>query len=215
MPSRVLPLGQKPAEYFQHARLDLLQMLPQPLGRALDIGCGAGAVGAELLRQGAESVVGVEIDENAAAAARERGYETVLVMDAEKALDALTGGFDTILCYDILEHLYRPDTLLHAAAKVAREGATLSVSIPNARHVSLLFDLICRGTFGYSLSGHRDSTHVRWFTRRDLVALIEEAGWQVTRVDWPRDSRRYLPLLAAGRIGREFGAHTWRVQANK
>jgi len=213
MSSTVLPLDQKPAEYFQHARLDLVETLPQPFGRALDIGCGAGAVGAELLRLGADCVVGIELDDDAATVARARGYEDVLVMDAEKALDELTDGFDTILCYDILEHLYRPDALLRAAAKVAREGATLSVSIPNARHVSLLIDLIFRGTFGYSVYGHRDSTHVRWFTRRDLVTLIEEAGWRVTRVDWPRDSRRYVPLLAAGRIGREFGAHSWRVQA--
>jgi hypothetical protein len=95
---------------------------------------------------------------------------------------------------------------------VAEPRATLSVSAPNARHVSLLYDLVVRGTFGYRLEGHRDSTHLRWFTRKDLVRLLEETGWQVTSVRWA-DSLRYKPLLIAGRLGREFGAYVWYVQA--
>ena len=55
------------------------------------------------------------------------------------------------------------------------------MSVPNASHISLLRDLILRGTFGYEPAGHRDATHIRWFTRRDIVALIGEAGWQVQR----------------------------------
>ena len=65
--------------------------------------------------------------------------------------------------------------LLEAAAPRAR----LHVSVPNASHISLLRDLIVRGTFGYQPFGHRDATHIRWFTRRDIVALIAEAGWRV------------------------------------
>ena len=36
-----------------------------------------------------------------------------------------------------------------------------------------------RGTFGYTEFGHRDATHLRWYTRRDLVAMVERTGWQV------------------------------------
>lgn len=132
--------------------------------------------------------------------------------DAEEAIADLDGRFDIVLCHDILEHLLRPDVLLREITRVAQPGATLSVSAPNARHVSLLYDLIVRGTFGYRLEGHRDSTHIRWFTRRDLVRLVEEGGWDVIRVRWA-DSLRFKPLLVLGRLGREYGAYVWYVQA--
>ena len=215
MASKVLPLGNnKPPNYFEHPRLELVERLPRPYGRVLDVGCGAGAFGAELLKRGATSVTGIELDKTAAARAKERGYEVVLVGDAEGLIATLNGPFATILCHDVLEHLFRPDIVLREAAELAGPGATLSVSIPNARHVSLLCDLIFRGTFGYEVEGHRDSTHVRWFTRKDVIALVEESGWQVVRVRWP-DSRRYWPLKYVGQLPRDFACRAWQLLAIK
>ena len=59
---------------------------------------------------------------------------------------------------------------------VAAPGARLQVSVPNARHFSLVWDLVVHGTFGYTECGHRDSTHLRWFTRRDIVAAGRGRG---------------------------------------
>jgi hypothetical protein len=42
-----------------------------------------------------------------------------------------------------------------------------------------------RGTFGYTDWGHRDNTHLRWFTRRDIVAAVEAAGWHVVATSHP------------------------------
>jgi hypothetical protein len=46
-------------------------------------------------------------------------------------------------------------------------------------------DLLFRGTFGYRDWGHRDRTHLRWFTRRDLAEMLTGAGWQVTGASNP------------------------------
>jgi hypothetical protein len=69
-----------------------------------------------------------------------------------------------------------PEPVLRALRSVAAPGARLHVSIPNARHFSLLVDLPFRGTFGYRVFGHRDATHLRWYTRRDIVALVGRTG---------------------------------------
>jgi hypothetical protein len=86
--------------------------------------------------------------------------------------------------------------------------------VPNARHISLFRDLFLRGTFGYSAEGHRDSTHLRWFTRRDIVALVGESGWTVGRIDASslRPPRQALSTISAGRL-REFLALQWFVLA--
>ena len=110
----------------------------------------------------------------------------------EGVLDDLTGPFDTLLAYDVLEHLADPGAVLEGLRRVAGTDALLHVSVPNARHWSLVRDLVLRGTFGYTHTGHRDATHLRWLTPRDLRALLEGGGWRVERTGHP-------PLTAVGR----------------
>lgn len=174
----------KQAGYYRNERADVLAQLPRPIGRALDVGCGAGRVAAGLREAGATEVVGIEVEPAAATAARDV-VDVLLEMPVEQAIDRLEGGFDTVLCLDVLEHLVDPGTVLAGLRGVAAPGARLQVSVPNARHYSLVRDLLLRGTFGYSDWGHRDSTHLRWFTRRDAVKLIGDAGWEVTGTSWP------------------------------
>lgn len=174
-------LGDKPAGYYEQDRAELVRLLPRPLGRVLDVGCGAGGTAGPLRAAGAERLVGIELDADAAERARAR-FDAVLVGRAEDALAGLDERFDTILCYDLLEHLPDPASFLRALDGVAAQGARLHVSVPNARHWTLARDLVLRGTFGYGEAGHRDKTHLRWFTRRDLVELLEQTGWPVVAV---------------------------------
>ena len=95
-----------------------------------------------------------------------------------------------------------------------RPEPRLHISIPNGRHFSLLIDLLFRGTFGYTEWGHRDSTHLRWYTRRDIVALVGKTGWDVewAVADTFRGRNRYVDRLTLRRA-REFLALQWHVLA--
>ena len=180
-----------PRSYFEQARPELVAQLPQRLGRLLDVGCGAGGVG-RVLRERVDFLAGIELDAEAAATARSV-YDEVVTGRAESVVAELAGPFDTILAYDLLEHLVEPADLLRRLRDVASDDALLHVSVPNARHWSLVRDLVVRGTFGYTEWGHRDRTHLRWFTRADLVELLEAGGWRVERT-------QHAPLTPAGRV---------------
>ncbi len=70
------------------------------------------------------------------------------------------------------------------------------------------------GTFGYQPAGHRDVTHLRWFTRRDIVELLDGAGWSVeatapSGLQW---RSRALDVLTRGR-STEYLAAQWSVVA--
>jgi len=173
-----LSLEPKPTGYYSNTRTELIDLVPRPLGRVLDVGCGEGGAAEPLSRAGVTWIGGIEILPEPAAKAAEK-YNQVEVGDALETLDRFEGPFDTILCYDVLEHVVDPLALVRRLRESSSPGGHLHVSIPNARHVSLLVDLVFRGTFGYTEFGLRDSTHLRWFTRRDIVALIEGAGWSV------------------------------------
>jgi 2-polyprenyl-3-methyl-5-hydroxy-6-metoxy-1,4-benzoquinol methylase len=201
--------------YYAVDRGDVLAHLPRPYGRVLDVGCGAGTVGRELLARGAVSITGVELVESAAAVAAE-SYDEVRVGSAEEELAELAGPFDTIVCYDVLEHLVDPWAVLQRLHELAAPGAHLHVSVPNARHLQLVYDLVLRGTFGYSEWGHRDNTHLRWFTPKDMRRSLADAGWRVlsethTELSW---WRRGLARITGGRSS-ELLAYQWQFLAQR
>jgi 2-polyprenyl-3-methyl-5-hydroxy-6-metoxy-1,4-benzoquinol methylase len=200
--------------YFSQERPELVAQLPARLGRLLDVGCGSGGVG-RALRDRVDYLAGIELEPDAAAAAR-AVYDQVVTGRVEDVLGELEGPFDTVLAYDLLEHLPTPDDVLRRLHEVTAAGTLLHVSVPNARHWSLVRDLVARGTFGYTEWGHRDVTHLRWFTRRDLIALLEASGWHVERT-------AHAPLTPAGRLleratrGRsaEFLVYQWSALARR
>lgn len=184
-------LRAKPSSYYEQARPELVELLPSKLGRVLDLGCGAGGVG-RAIRGRADVLTGIEIDPDAAERAREV-YDAVHTGAVEAVLPELTGPFDVVLAYDVLEHLADPAAVLRQVHELVDGDALLHVSVPNARHWTLVRDLVLRGTFGYTATGHRDSTHLRWLTPSDLRALLESAGWRVERSGHP-------PLTTLGRV---------------
>jgi predicted TPR repeat methyltransferase len=203
-----------PPSYFSQERPELVAQLPRRLGRLLDVGCGAGGVG-RVLRDRVDFLAGIELEPEVAAVAREV-YDQVLTGRVEDVLDEFDAPFDTILAYDLLEHLARPDEVLRRLHDAAAAGALLHVSVPNARHWSLVRDLVVRGTFGYTAWGHRDRTHLHWVTRKDLVELLESSGWSVERTS-------HAPLTTVGRLaerltrGRsaEFLVYQWSALARR
>ena len=204
--------GQKDRGYYLNPREDIVGLLTRPLGAILDVGCGAGGVGPGLRAAGATRLVGLEME----AAAAERAtaiYDRVEVGAAEELIAGLAERFDTILCLDVLEHTVDPGAVLRSLHEVAAPSARLAVSVPNVRHYSTFASLLLRGTFGYAESGLRDVTHLRWFTRRDLVRELETAGWRVERTAHaPVDRFGGLMRLSPRRLG-EFLVAQWYLFA--
>ena len=203
----------KEESYYGTVRTDMVPWLPNPVGQVLDVGCGSGSTGRLLADRNPERLVGIEIDPVAAEQARD-AYDEVLVGSAESLLPDLEGPFDSLLCYDVLEHLVDPWSVLRELGRLSAPGARLHVSLPNARHLSLVYDLVIRGTFGYTPHGHRDDTHLRWFTPRDIESAIAEAGFDIRERRHPAISpwRRGLARLTGGR-STEFLVAQWQVLA--
>ena len=198
------------AGYYANTRDDIVDALPRPIGSVLDVGCGSGGVGAGLRLAGATRLTGIEVVTEEAELARAH-YDDVVAAPVEQALEQLDGPFDTILCLDVLEHLVDPERVMSQLHAVAAPAARLQVSLPNARHVSLMKDLIIKGTFGYTDWGHRDRTHLRWFTRRDIVESMERTGWNVRRISHPElNLSRRLDRVTRGR-STEFLVGQWYV----
>jgi 2-polyprenyl-3-methyl-5-hydroxy-6-metoxy-1,4-benzoquinol methylase len=171
-------------EYFRNERPEVTQFLPHVGPRVLDLGCGDGFASHSLRRRGAKHITGVEYVPDAAKRARDR-LDVVHTGDALEILPTLPAGtFDLLLAYDVLEHLVDPWSALAHLRRLVSPDGVLHVSVPNARSLVLLRNIVARGTFGYDPRGGLcDLTHLRWFTRRDMTEALAQAGWHTASVD--------------------------------
>lgn len=94
--------------------------LPPPPAQVLEVGCGTGAV-ATRLKGGGHAVVGVDLDPDAVAAARERGVEAV-----ESNLLGYRGGpFDAVAFTRSLHHVDALNEALDRAHALLKPGGLL------------------------------------------------------------------------------------------
>ncbi len=93
--------------------------------RALDVGCGTGAL-AYALAPHVREVVGIDESEAYVAAAREHAPPgcTFLVGDAA-ALPFPYGDFDLVGCLRVLHHVARPELVVSEIARVTRPGGRI------------------------------------------------------------------------------------------
>jgi O-antigen biosynthesis protein len=164
---------------------NLVLGLVAPGSRVLEFGCSTGYMSKVLHDRLGASVVGVELNAEAAELAQTE-CDRVLVGDAEELdLEAELGSerFDAILFADVLEHLRAPAALLKRVRPLLAEGGVVVASIPNIAHASVRLALL-GGSFRYRDQGLLDETHLRFFTREGVEDLFESSGYVVTH--WVR-----------------------------
>src|SRR5262249_41258010 len=158
----------------------VLEWLGQGRGRRLlDVGAADGLLSRLLTARGWK-VTGLETDPVAAAAGAEH-CERMIVADLDLGLPHMDGDFDAIVCADVLEHLRNPGAALMALRCSLATGGQVVISIPNVAHAWMRLSLLA-GRFNYAERGILDRTHLRFFTRRTLGALVTGAGLRVTRM---------------------------------
>ena len=156
-----------------------------PATRVLEFGCATGYMSEVLKNRLGCTVVGVEIDRDAAAIA-EQHTERVIVGDAEKidyAAELAGEEFDVVLFADVLEHLKEPGDVLRRVRPFLADNGVAIASIPNIAHASVRLALL-GGEFRYREWGLLDDTHLRFFTRASIQDLFEESGYVIT--NWLR-----------------------------
>lgn len=183
--------------YFEHVRAELLDLLGPPPRRFVEIGCGTGLTAAEAKRRYPEAVVeGFEVSAAAGALAATR-IDAVHIGDVERTdLAALYApeSIDALLLADVLEHLYDPWNLLVRIRPFLTADAQVIASIPNIRNMALLSELAA-GTFSYVPAGLLDVTHIRFFTRSEIIKMFDATGYDVLAMVNARDPR--IPPIAA------------------
>lgn len=159
---------------------DFLPLIPEGPNVILDLGCGSGRLGCVLREMNkASELVGVEIHPPAAEEALQ--YYNKVYQDNIEALSLpYSEYFDFVLCGDILEHLIDPWAMLMKIHSMLKSGGSLICSIPNIRYFKIIVELILNGTWEYTDAGILDSTHLRFFTKKSFLKMLDNANYRVT-----------------------------------
>ena len=166
----------------------VLARMVEPGQRVLELGTGPGTVTRILHDKGCK-VTGVEMDPDTLATCAPF-CERTLQANLEDPLwwQPLDGErFEVIICADVLEHLRVPRPLLEKLPVFLMDGGCVLMSLPNATHLTILASLL-GGRFPYQKNGLLDNTHLRFYGREDLDALLRECGflwqhWHTVQVD--------------------------------
>jgi SAM-dependent methyltransferase len=156
-----------------------LTPVPVPAGNGgprhrtlLDLGCWVGFLLAEATERG-WLATGVEPSEFASEYARTRLGLDVHTGDLF-ATELPLQHFDAIVMGDVIEHLPRPAEALERMAALLRPGGIAWMALPDAG------SLVARGLRARWWSVI--PTHVQFFTRRSMRALLERQGWTVVEI---------------------------------
>lgn len=176
--------------------------------RALDLGCGTGAIAVHLARLGLHVTLldaSLPMLDLAERAAREAGVTEMVVLKHGDALQSGAlfdaGSFDLILCHNILEYIDDPCAVLNSAARLLRDPAgLLSVLVRNragevvkaalrdgdlaASEQNLTAEWACESLYG---------GRVRIFAAESLHAMLLESSFAVSAVRGVRIVSDYLP----------------------
>ena len=157
-----------------------------PLGgdeRALDVGCGAGAL-ALALAPHVREVVGVDSSPDLLAAARERAPANCTFLEADAtALPFGWGEFDLVGCLRVLHHVRRPELVVAELARVTRRGGRLLVA-------DQLGDVDPIRSIEYDrFERLRDPSHTRLLPDGDIRASLDANNLVVVSDDIVREQR--------------------------
>jgi SAM-dependent methyltransferase len=147
---------------------------------ALDLGCGRGWYASALADRGFR-VVGMDRANQVADPRVE-----VRVGDVRPPLPFADGAFDTILAFDILEHLPAEAELLREIVRVCAPGGRVILSVPNADDGFL-------PAYGLTYLHRIDRTHLREYTLDGLPVTLERVGLRTLYC--ALEGRAHLPLV--------------------
>jgi len=173
---------------FMAEEVSRVQLGHEPI--TLEIGCGNGFFSGHLARLGCK-VTGIDLSPAAVDLAR-RCYPkaSFATHNLTQPLPFGESTMDLVWCSEVLEHLFSPLGTLYEIRRVLKRGGLFLCTVP---YHGVLKNL---GIALFAFERHYDPTypHLRFFTRKSLTRIVEQAGLSVETVRTCGSGLGYLGL---------------------
>ena len=143
-----------------NSRLQLEEVLDSTFA---DVGCGSGAVGAAFKTLSGANVIGVDVSEDARAAATFRGLQTLSGSATELPFkNEELGG---ILAFEVIEHVEDDREALREFYRVIKKNGHLFITVPAHQFLWSNHDVL--------------NHHFRRYSKSSLVKLVRSEGFAI------------------------------------
>lgn len=190
-------VSQPPDGYYEFRHPTVVDNLPSTTSRVLQLGCGAGTLGAEITRSTGARVTGLDSDLAPLHHARNK-LDRVIEIDLNRVVDLPCdeGEFDAIVAADILDRLVDPEATLRAVLPYLSAEGVLVATIPNIKHWSVVLPLLLQDRFQYRDAGILHRGALRFFTMVETLAMLGRLGMARIEVCGAQE----VPMTQAGHI---------------
>ena len=215
---------EKSTTYFSNIRLELINLIEaeQKGLNILEVGAAYGETLHYLKNNGVASyAVGIDIFEDKSNKQNYKEIDQFIFGNIEEIeLSEFHKQFDIILLPDVLEHLIEPNAVLNKLKKCLNQNGKIIVSMPNIRHYSALNKIFIKGDFSYEESGIFDYTHMRFYCKKNIKALLESSGYTVIKQESSIDNYKGKSFskilnLVTFRVFEEFFSYQYFFVAKK
>ncbi len=174
-----LPYQDKTSNWSSHTRIiGRLNVLPAG-SRILDVGTASGML-ARMCQNKSLDFYGVEPNANWAEIASPF-YKTIWIQSIDSLDEEFSKGYQAVILGDVLEHLSTPEAVLQKLVDLQSPDSIFLISVPNVANVWVRINLLF-GRFDYTERGILDRTHLRFFTRKSLTAMIKHSGLVINSI---------------------------------
>ena len=105
--------------------------------------------------------------------------------------------YDFVIAADVLEHLKNPWRVMDMCRPLLKPDGRFLISVPNVGHAALVAELLS-GRFEYRDEGLLDRTHLRLFTRKSVLDMLQQSGYRprsIDRVEWMAERTEFNRVL--------------------
>jgi 2-polyprenyl-3-methyl-5-hydroxy-6-metoxy-1,4-benzoquinol methylase len=174
-----LPYQDKISKWSSHSLIaGFLRALP-PQSKVLDVGTASGTL-ARMCRGRSLRLFGIEPNETWAQMASPL-YEKMWVTSITDIVADSIAGYEAVVLADILEHLPDPQAVLQKLVDAQSSGSLFLISVPNIANFWMRLNMIF-GRFDYTDRGILDRTHLHFFTRKTLIAMVKDTGLEIVSI---------------------------------
>ncbi len=168
-------------QYYEYWRSDMLAFVPDTAKICLEVGCGAGRFGQQLIDKRGATVIGIEPVTAAFDIAKTRLTDCYNILFDEAQLpDAVKNTqFDCIIFNDVLEHLAQPWDALRLCRQLLSPTGCIVASIPNILYFHEFFKMFGSQNWKYTEGGIFDRTHLRFFTRLSIIDMFQSCDYRL------------------------------------
>lgn len=171
----------------------------------LDYGCGLGYAYQGPLTAAVKEYIGADVSNLAINDALKKGLRALAINPETGAVDLPDASVDSVVCVEVLEHLFDPLKSARELHRVLKPGGVVVLTVPNFGYHAWRLMALLRAQVPSEPEDRKvnryNGVHIRFFSKLMLKRLLRDAGFRDIKIGRFDEGSVWDVFMAAGHFG--------------